>query len=228
MRATSSTTPWTWSGRDRRDRADQLAGGRVEGLEGGQGGGCCLGGRHRSIVRRVRGSRGRSRRQQQRGGSGETSPGSLILSRSGRPAVRYRRSRPLRGPEQFRLPMRRWRCGCGRGRLDELVGQEHILGEGSALRTRDRERAAAQRDPLWAARGGKTTLARIAAAGADGAFEEESAVNAGQSRDPGGDRAGSGAAAGSRAGRRSSSSTRSTASTRPSRTRCCRRSRRGC
>jgi putative ATPase len=64
--------------------------------------------------------------------------------------------------------------------LDELVGQEHVLGEGSALR------GAVESGHLHSAilygppGSGKTTLARIAAAGADGAFEEESAVNAGK------------------------------------------------
>jgi putative ATPase len=64
--------------------------------------------------------------------------------------------------------------------LDELVGQEHILGEGSALRVAIEEgkpHSAILYGPPGA---GKTTLARIAAAGADGAFEEESAVNAGK------------------------------------------------
>jgi putative ATPase len=64
--------------------------------------------------------------------------------------------------------------------LDELVGQEHILGPGSALRTAIEEgkpHSAILYGPPGA---GKTTLARIAAAGADGAFEEESAVNAGR------------------------------------------------
>ena len=68
--------------------------------------------------------------------------------------------------------------------LDELVGQEHVLGEGSALRTAiesGQPHSAILYGPPGA---GKTTLARIAAAGAEGAFEEESAVNAGQSRDP--------------------------------------------
>jgi len=64
--------------------------------------------------------------------------------------------------------------------LDELVGHEHVLGEGSALR-----RAIEEGHPhsaiLYGPPGsGKTTLARIAAAGAEGAFEEESAVNAGK------------------------------------------------
>ena len=64
--------------------------------------------------------------------------------------------------------------------FDELVGQEHILGEGSALRSAiesGKPHSAILYGPPGA---GKTTLARIAAAGADGAFEEESAVNAGK------------------------------------------------
>ncbi len=64
--------------------------------------------------------------------------------------------------------------------LDELVGQEHILGEGSALRTAI-EGGHPHSAILYGPPGsGKTTLARIAAAGAEGAFEEESAVNAGR------------------------------------------------
>ncbi|MEX2447860.1 MAG: replication-associated recombination protein A [Solirubrobacterales bacterium] len=64
--------------------------------------------------------------------------------------------------------------------LDELVGQEHVLGEGSALRV-SIESGHPHSAILYGPPGsGKTTLARIAAAGADGAFEEESAVNAGK------------------------------------------------
>jgi putative ATPase len=64
--------------------------------------------------------------------------------------------------------------------LDELVGQEHILGEGSALRTAI-ESGHPHSSILYGPPGtGKTTLARIAAAGAEGAFEEETAVNAGR------------------------------------------------
>ena len=64
--------------------------------------------------------------------------------------------------------------------LDELVGQEHVLGEGSALRTAI-ESGHPHSAILYGPPGsGKTTLARIAAAGAEGAFEEESAVNAGR------------------------------------------------
>jgi putative ATPase len=64
--------------------------------------------------------------------------------------------------------------------LDELVGQEHVLGAGSALRTAI-ESGHPHSAILYGPPGsGKTTLARIAAAGAEGAFEEESAVNAGR------------------------------------------------
>jgi putative ATPase len=64
--------------------------------------------------------------------------------------------------------------------LDELVGQEHLLAQGSALRV-----AVESGEPhsaiLYGPPGsGKTTLARIIAAAARGAFEEESAVNAGR------------------------------------------------
>jgi len=64
--------------------------------------------------------------------------------------------------------------------LDELVGQEHVLGEGSALRTAI-EGGHPHSSILYGPPGaGKTTLARIAASKADGAFEEQSAVNAGK------------------------------------------------
>jgi putative ATPase len=64
--------------------------------------------------------------------------------------------------------------------LEEIVGQEHVVGEGSALRAAiesGKPHSAILYGPPGA---GKTTLARIAAAGAAGAFEEESAVNAGK------------------------------------------------
>src|ERR671932_256228 len=63
--------------------------------------------------------------------------------------------------------------------LDELVGQEHLLGEGSALR-----RAIEEGHPhsmiLYGPPGtGKTTIARMLAQNAHAAFEELSAVQAG-------------------------------------------------
>src|SRR6188472_4005951 len=64
--------------------------------------------------------------------------------------------------------------------LGEVIGQEHVLGGGSALRSAiesGKPHSAILYGPPGA---GKTTLARIAAAGAEGAFEEESAVNAGK------------------------------------------------
>ncbi len=66
------------------------------------------------------------------------------------------------------------------GGLDDFVGQAHLLAEGSALRT-----AIEQGHPhsmlLYGPPGsGKTTLARIVAAGSGAAYEELSAVQAGR------------------------------------------------
>jgi putative ATPase len=64
--------------------------------------------------------------------------------------------------------------------LDEFVGQSHLLGEGSALRVAI-ESGEPHSSIFYGPPGtGKTTLARIIAARAEGAFEELSAVNAGR------------------------------------------------
>src|ERR1700681_2925584 len=62
--------------------------------------------------------------------------------------------------------------------LAEFVGQQHVLGEGSALRlaiSEDRVRSSIFYGPPGS---GKTTLARIVAASTGAAFEELSAVSA--------------------------------------------------
>ena len=64
--------------------------------------------------------------------------------------------------------------------LAGYVGQEHLLGEGSALRTA-LESGHPHSMILYGPPGtGKTTLARLAAERADAAFEELSAVQAGR------------------------------------------------
>jgi putative ATPase len=64
--------------------------------------------------------------------------------------------------------------------LEEFVGQEHLLGPGSALRTA-LEDGRPHSMILYGPPGtGKTTLARLAADHADAAFEELSAVEAGR------------------------------------------------
>jgi len=78
---------------------------------------------------------------------------------------------PLDGPLAARMRPRS---------LDEFVGQEHLLGEGSALRTAI-ESGRPHSMVLYGPPGtGKTTLARMTAEHADAAFEELSAVNAGR------------------------------------------------
>ncbi len=68
------------------------------------------------------------------------------------------------------------------GTLDEFVGQEHVLGDGSALRTAIEE-GRPHSMVLYGPPGtGKTTLARIVAARANAAFEELSAVEAGKAQ----------------------------------------------
>ncbi len=64
--------------------------------------------------------------------------------------------------------------------LGELVGQEHLLGSGSALRTAI-EQGRPHSMVLYGPPGsGKTTLARMLASGSSAAFEELSAVQAGR------------------------------------------------
>ena len=65
-------------------------------------------------------------------------------------------------------------------RLQEFVGQSHLLGEGSALRTAI-EQSRPHSMVLYGPPGsGKTTLARMLAEGSEAAFEELSAVQAGR------------------------------------------------
>ena len=64
--------------------------------------------------------------------------------------------------------------------LGEFVGQEHLLGRGSALRTAIEEGRPHSMILYGPPGSGKTTIARMLAANARAAFEEESAVKAGR------------------------------------------------
>jgi putative ATPase len=64
--------------------------------------------------------------------------------------------------------------------LGEFVGQEHLLGRGSALRTAVEEGRPHSMILYGPPGTGKTTLARLLAVNARAAFEEASAVNAGR------------------------------------------------
>src|SRR5688572_20882601 len=66
------------------------------------------------------------------------------------------------------------------GSLGEFVGQEHVLGRGSALRTAIEEGRPHSMILYGPPGTGKTTLARLLAVNARAAFEEASAVNAGR------------------------------------------------
>ena len=64
--------------------------------------------------------------------------------------------------------------------LEELVGQRHVLGEGSALRAAIEQGRPFSMILHGPPGSGKTTLARIVASACDAAFEELSAVRAGK------------------------------------------------
>ena len=131
------------------------------------------------------------------------------------------------GAPGCRRPISRSPRGCGPGRSASSWARSTCSAAGAALRTAIEEGKPHSMILYGPPGTGKTTLARLLAVNAQAAFEEASAVNAGRAevrevleraRAP---------ALHQRRAARSSSSTRSTASTRRSRTRCCRRWRRG-
>ena len=138
------------------------------------------------------------------------------------PALRTGRRRPPAHATAVAVRVRRSRSGCARGarRVRRPAAPGRSRGGAAAAIEEGRP----PRDLFGPPGPGKTTLARIVAASANAAFEELCAVSrAAEVRDVI-VRAPSTGAAG--ASGRCSSSTRSTASTRPSRTPCCRPSRR--
>ena len=130
------------------------------------------------------------------------------------------------GPRSRRAT-RRWPCGCARATSTSSSARTTWSPPGSALRAAIEAGAAALGDLLRPAGRGQDD------AGADRGQPGRAALRGGvggqrrPGRGAGHDRARRPSAAAPRTRRRSSSSTRSTASTRPSRTPCCRPSRRG-
>ena len=85
-------------------------------------------------------------------------------------------TRPGRRPP---APPRRWPSGCGRARLDEVIGQRHLTGPGTLFRKLV-DHDAAMSLLLWGPPGtGKTTLAHVVSEVTKRRFTELSAVTAG-------------------------------------------------
>ena len=103
--------------------------------------------------------------------------GLFSLTAAGRRAPRRGRCRPTGSPP--RPPTRRCRSGCARPRLDELVGQDHLLAPGAPLRQLVTG-ATPMSVILWGPPGtGKTTIAHLVAAATDRRFVAMSALSAG-------------------------------------------------